>query len=43
MKGVFDKMLFIQIFHADVNPDNADYVYNALVCIKDLHQEEPIE
>lgn len=33
----------VEIFHADVNPDNADYVYNALVCIKDLHQEEPIE
>ncbi|KIH67765.1 hypothetical protein ANCDUO_01902 [Ancylostoma duodenale] len=30
------------IFHAELNSKNADYVYNTLVCIKDLHQEEPI-
>ncbi|EYC22446.1 hypothetical protein Y032_0017g3356 [Ancylostoma ceylanicum] len=32
----------VEIFHAELNPENADYVYNTLVCIKDLHQEEPI-
>ncbi|XGW04427.1 hypothetical protein V3C99_015535 [Haemonchus contortus] len=32
----------VEIYHAELNPDNADYVYNALVCIKDLHQEEPL-
>ncbi|KAK6016534.1 helicase protein, partial [Ostertagia ostertagi] len=30
------------VFHAELNPDNSDYVYNSLVCIKDLHQEEPL-
>ncbi|KHJ83315.1 hypothetical protein OESDEN_16988 [Oesophagostomum dentatum] len=32
----------VEIYHAEVNPENADYVYNTLVCIKDLHQEEPL-
>ncbi|KAK6059073.1 hypothetical protein COOONC_03299 [Cooperia oncophora] len=32
----------VEVFHAELNPENADYVFNALVCIKDLHQEEPI-
>ncbi|KAL6742839.1 hypothetical protein Aduo_015945 [Ancylostoma duodenale] len=32
----------VEIFHAELNSENADYVYNTLVCIKDLHQEEPI-
>ncbi|PIO54518.1 helicase protein, partial [Teladorsagia circumcincta] len=32
----------VEVFHAELNPDNADYVYNSLVCIKDLHQEEPL-
>ncbi|VDO70351.1 unnamed protein product [Haemonchus placei] len=32
----------VEVYHAELNPDNADYVYNALVCIKDLHQEEPL-
>ncbi|CAJ0589708.1 unnamed protein product [Cylicocyclus nassatus] len=32
----------VEIFHAEVNPDNSDYIYNTLVCIKDLHQDEPL-
>ncbi|WKY11964.1 hypothetical protein Q1695_003492 [Nippostrongylus brasiliensis] len=32
----------VEIYNADINPQNADYVYNTIVCIKDLHQEEPL-
>ncbi|ETN82251.1 hypothetical protein NECAME_01988 [Necator americanus] len=31
-----------EIFHAALNLENSDYVYNTLVCIKDLHLEEPL-
>ncbi|KJH50462.1 helicase protein [Dictyocaulus viviparus] len=33
----------VEIFHAEINPENSDYLFNSLVCIKDLHQEEPLE
>uniref|UniRef100_A0A0R3PKI4 RNA helicase n=1 Tax=Angiostrongylus costaricensis TaxID=334426 RepID=A0A0R3PKI4_ANGCS len=32
----------VEVFHAQLNPENSDYVFNSLVCIKDLHQQEPL-